>query len=85
MGLVDKIREAFGRPPTKEIAKKRLQLILKYDRAGLPPNAVEAIKDAILKALKDFPFIDASGVTINIASEDNSKGKIEIEVPVKNS
>jgi len=85
MGFVDKIREAFGRPPAKEIAKKRLQLILKYDRAGLPPNAIEAVKDAILNALKDFPFIDASGVTINIANEENSKGKIEIEVPVKNN
>jgi cell division topological specificity factor len=85
MGFVDRIREAFSRPPAKEIAKKRLQLILKYDRAGLPPNAVEAVKDAILQALKDFPFIDASGVTINIANEENSKGKIEIEVPVRNN
>ena len=85
MSLVDRIREAFSRPPAKEIAKKRLQLILKYDRAGLPPNAVEAVKDAILQALKDFPFIDASGVTINIANEENSKGKIEIEVPVRNN
>ena len=84
MGFVDKLREAFGRPPAKEVAKKRLQLILKYDRAGLPPNAVEAVKEAILKALEDFPFIDTKGVNIHIPEGDSEQGKIEIEVPVKN-
>lgn len=84
MGFVDKLREAFGRPPAKEVAKKRLQLILKYDRAGLPPNAVEAVKEAILKALEDFPFIDTKGVNIHIPESDSEQGKIEIEVPVKN-
>lgn len=72
----------FGRKSSKEIAKKRLQLVLKYDRAGLPPNAIEEVKTAILNALKEFPFIDASGVEINISH--NELEKIEIEVPVKN-
>ena len=84
MGFIDKLKGAFGKPPAKEVAKKRLQLILKYDRAGLPPNAVEAVKEAILKALEEFPFIDTSGVNIHISESENTKGKIEIEVPVKN-
>ncbi|SMP09348.1 cell division topological specificity factor [Desulfurobacterium pacificum] len=85
MGFMDRLKEAFGKPPAKEVARQRLQLILKYDRAGLPPNAINAVKDAILNALKDFPFIDASGVTINISEGDTDREKIEIEVPVKNS
>jgi len=85
MGFIDRVKEAFGKPPAKEVARKRLQLILKYDRAGLPPNAINAVKDAILNALKDFPFIDASGVTINISEGDTDREKIEIEVPVKNN
>ena len=84
MGFMDKLKEAFGKPPAKEVAKKRLQLILKYDRAGLPPNAVEAVKEAILKALEDFPFIDTKGVNIYIPENNDEQGKIEIEVPVKN-
>ena len=84
MGFMDKLKGALGKPPAKEVAKKRLQLILKYDRAGLPPNAVEAVKEAILKALEEFPFIDTSGVNIHITESENTKGKIEIEVPVKN-
>ncbi|WP_456455726.1 cell division topological specificity factor MinE [Thermovibrio sp.] len=83
MGFMDRLKEAFGRPPAKEVAKKRLQLILKYDRAGLPPNAIDAIKEAILSALKEFPFVDVNGVNIHIP-EGDSDGKIEIEVPVKN-
>ncbi len=81
MGLVNKIKEAFGRKPSKDLAKQRLQLILKYDRAGLPPNLIEEVKNAILNALKDFPYIDASGVSISISEHDEEK--IEIEVPVK--
>ncbi len=84
MGLVDKLKEAFRKPPPKEVAKKRLQLILRYDRAGLPPNAIEAVKEAILTALKEFPFIDIDGITIHIPESD-VEGKIEIEVPVKNN
>ena len=84
MGFLDKVRDAFRKPPAKEVAKKRLQLILKYDRAGIPPNVINEIKEAILKALKDFPFVDASGVTINISESSSERDKIEIEVPVKN-
>jgi len=85
MGLMDKLKGAFGRPPAKEVAKQRLQLILKYDRAGLPPNAIDAVKEAILNALKEFPFIDVNGVNIHIPEEETEKGKIEIEVPVKSN
>ncbi|MEO2083020.1 MAG: cell division topological specificity factor MinE [Desulfurobacteriaceae bacterium] len=83
MGLLDKIRQTFGSQPASEVAKKRLELILKYDRAGLPPNAINAVKDAILEALKDFPFIDINGVNINISENGEEREKIEIEVPVK--
>ncbi|NIA09814.1 MAG: cell division topological specificity factor MinE [Nitrospiraceae bacterium] len=72
----------FGRKPSKEVAKKRLQLVLRYDRAGLPPNAIEDIKIAILKALDAFPFVDTQNIKLNITG-DNSE-KIDIEIPVKN-
>jgi len=71
----------FRREQSKEIAKKRLMLVLKYDRAGIPPRAIEEVKKAILNALKEFPFIDASSISINISHEELEK--IEIEVPVK--
>ncbi len=83
MGFMDRVRTVFGREPAKEVAKKRLQLILKYDRAGLPPNAIEAVKEAILNSLREFPFIDIEGVNIHIPDSDAESGKIEIEVPVK--
>jgi len=72
----------FSKKPSKDVAKQRLQVILKYDRAGLPPNAVDAIKNAILNALKDFPFVDVSGIKINFP-QDEQEEKIELEIPVK--
>ena len=71
----------FGKKKCKEIAKMRLQLILKYDRAGLPPNAIEEIKAAILNALKDFPFVDTDGIKIDVTT--GASEKIELEIPVK--
>jgi cell division topological specificity factor len=84
MKIISRIKDTFIKPPPKEVGKKRLQLILKYDRAGLPPNAINEVKEAILRALKDFPFIDVEGINIYIPT-DNSEEKIEIEVPVKNN
>ena len=72
----------FGRKSSKEVAKQRLQLILRYDRAGLPPNAIEDIKNAILKALDAFPFVDTKNIKLNVSGNDAEK--IDIEVPVKN-
>jgi cell division topological specificity factor len=84
MGLLNKIKRVFHQEPPKEIAKKRLQLVLQYDRSGLPPNAIEAVKEEILKALEKFPFVDVNGIAINVSHLDgNEKEKIEIEVPVK--
>jgi len=84
MSFLNRIRETLIKPPPKEIGKKRLQLILKYDRAGLPPNAINEIKEAILKALRDFPFVDVEGINIYIPDPNsNSEEKIEIEVPVR--
>jgi len=83
MGLLDKLKGVFNQEPPKEIAKRRLQLVLQYDRSGLPPNAIEAIKKEILEALKKFPFVDVNGITINVSQPQNEKEKIEIEVPVK--
>jgi cell division topological specificity factor len=83
MGILERLRTTIFGEPSKDIAKQRLQVILQYDRAGLPPNMVEAIKDAILKALKDFHFVDVSGVNITVAQENTDKEKIEIEIPVK--
>ncbi len=71
----------FESSKSKDIAKKRLQVILKYDRAGLPPNAIDEVKSAILKALRDFPFVDVDGVKINVST--GAGEKIELEIPVK--
>jgi cell division topological specificity factor len=83
MGFMDKVMGAFKKPSARDIARQRLQLILKYDRAGLPPNAIDEVKNAILNAIKDFPFVDASGVTINISPNGDNREKIEIEIPVR--
>jgi len=83
MGLLNRIKETFVQEPSKQTAFRRLQLILQYDRSGLQPNAIEAIKEAILEALRKFPFVDVDGIEINVSQPQDERKRIEIEVPVK--
>jgi len=49
----------WRRRKSKQKAKERLQLVLAYDRAKLPPGRVEELKQDLLKVLqKYFPTED---------------------------
>ena len=78
-----KIKNKLFGKPAKEVAKQRLQVILMYDRAGLPPNSVELIREKIISALRGFPFVDPKGVEVHITELRSGQGTIEIEIPVK--
>ena len=46
----------FGRKKSKDDLKKRLQMVLVYDRAGMAPGQLEALKDELLQVIsKYFP------------------------------
>jgi cell division topological specificity factor len=50
----------FGRKRSKETLKDRLKLVLDYDRAGLAPGQMEALKSELLKVIqKYFPSVES--------------------------
>jgi len=38
---------SFGNSKSKEEAKRRLTLVLAYERKGLPPNFIERLKEEL--------------------------------------
>ena len=51
----------FGNRASKETLKERLQLVLAYDRAGMNPAKVEALRDELLAVIrKHFPAGDGA-------------------------
>jgi cell division topological specificity factor len=50
----------FGRKRSKETLKDRLKLVLDYDRSGLAPGQMDALKSELLKVIqKYFPALDS--------------------------
>ncbi len=50
----------FNRKRSKETLKDRLKLVLDYDRAGLAPGQMEALKSELLKVIqKYFPSVES--------------------------
>lgn len=68
----------FGKePPSKDIAKERLKLILIHDRANVSPQFLEMVKGDIIKVISDYAEIDESGLEIKF-TRSGEKG---CEVP----
>lgn len=68
----------FGKePPSKDIAKERLKLILIHDRANVSPQFLELVKGDIIKIISDYAEIDEKGLEIKL-TKSGEKG---CEVP----
>ena len=44
----------WGRKRSKETLKDRLQLVVAYDRAGIPPGRVEALQNELLEVIRKY-------------------------------
>jgi cell division topological specificity factor len=44
----------FGRKKSKDELKDRLKLVLSYDRSGLAPGQMEALKKELMQVIKKY-------------------------------
>lgn len=72
----------WRRKKSKQKAKERLQLVLAYDRAKLPPGQVEELKRDLLEVLqKYFPTEDRE---VEIEFEQRGERMVLIaDIPVR--
>ncbi|MGI6145467.1 MAG: cell division topological specificity factor MinE [Clostridia bacterium] len=59
-------------PPSKNIAKERLRLVLVHDRASISPQLLEDLKEDMLKVISTYMEIDVKGTEVTLNSSDTS-------------
>lgn len=73
-------------PPSKDVAKERLKLILVHDRANVSPQFLEMIKSDIIKTISDYAEVDEQGIEVKLtkAGEHGIEGTALIaNIPIK--
>ncbi len=58
--------------PSKEAARRRLQLVLVQDRVGLSPELLEAMKNDLLNAISKYVVIQSDSVEMQITRNGDS-------------
>ncbi len=68
-------------PPSKQVAKDRLKLVLIHDRTDVSPAIIEEIKDEIIAVISRHVDIDRSGVEIKLTQEGN-ESRLVADIPL---
>ena len=72
----------FGRKPSAESAKERLQLVLIHDRTDLTPAELNAIKDEILLVISRHVDIDPDAVQIQLEHNGRTQ-RLLADIPLR--
>lgn len=80
MGILDKL---LGRaqPPSRSIAKERLQLVLVQDRAQLSSQMLQTLKDAFIETISRYVEIDRDAVQITF-SQHRRESRLVADIPI---
>lgn len=73
----------FNRGEGKEEAKKRLTLVLSYERKGLPPNFVDRLRDDLISVFSKYPQFEVKRIEVDIRREREGFDELWISIPFK--
>ncbi len=71
-------------PNSANVAKERLQLVLAQDRASIPPDTLETLKDEIINVISKHVDIDRANVQVSISHSPNGN-RLVADIPVRDS
>lgn len=81
--MFDLFAKVFGRDDaSKEVAKERLRLVLVHDRASLSPQAMENLKNDLLKVISEYMDIDDQGFRVDFSRHDDAMALIA-NIPIR--
>lgn len=78
----------FKKKNSKDLAKGRLECILRSDRLACSPEVMESIKNDIIKVISKYLEIDAEGLDVQIdtVNDVGGTGKVttlRTNIPIK--
>lgn len=81
MGFWDRLM-GRGEPPSREVARERLELVLGYDRAKISPQLLETLKDELINVISQYVEIDRERVEISL-TQDRRQGRLVANIPLR--
>jgi cell division topological specificity factor len=73
----------FGQNNSKDEAKRRLTLVLAYERKGLPPNFTERLRDELVYIFSKYSQFDVNRIEVDIKKENDDFEELWISIPFK--
>jgi len=73
----------FRRINSKDEAKRRLTLVLSYERRGLPPNFIEKLKDDLVQVFSKYSQFDINKIEVYIKRKKENFDKLWVSIPFK--
>ncbi len=80
MGFLNKL--LTREPASKDIAKKRLQLVIVHDRQPLSPGLMQIMKNDIILAISKYVEVDEENAQLTI-SQGTGRHRIVADIPVQ--
>lgn len=84
MVLLDILSKIFNKDTvaSKDIARERLRLVLVHDRASVSPDFLNALKEDLIRVIKEYLDIDEEALLVNLENEENSVALVA-NIPVR--
>ncbi|RII34245.1 cell division topological specificity factor MinE [Clostridium chromiireducens] len=81
------MKNIYDKVSSKDLANKRLKVILIHDRACLDDNFLETIKSEIMNIIAKYVRINNSQVEVKLITNDIEEGKSPVlvaNIPINN-
>ncbi len=73
----------FNRGKSKDEAKRRLTLVLSYERKGLPPNFVEKLRDDLIYVFSKYSQFEVNKIEVDIRKGVDDFDELWISIPFR--
>jgi cell division topological specificity factor len=87
MELLEFLARLFGRDKekngSKHVAKERLRLVLVHDRVSACPQLLEALKEDLIRVIREYIEIDEEALDVSFDSMENTVALVA-NIPVLN-
>ena len=67
---------------SRDIAKERLRLVLVHDRSSSSPELLNALKEDLIRVIREYMEIDEDALVVDLANEEDAVALIA-NIPVK--